>query len=29
VLVAAILFVLLAIPLKKWEREKKLIEPER
>jgi len=29
VLVALILFVLLAIPLKKWEREKKLIEPER
>jgi putative Mg2+ transporter-C (MgtC) family protein len=29
VLVAMILFVLLAIPFKKWEREKKLIEPER
>ena len=28
-LVSLILFVLLAIPLKKWEREKKLIEPER
>jgi len=28
-LVALILFVLLAIPLKKWERERKLIEPER
>ena len=28
-LVAAILFVLLAIPLKKWERQKKLVEPER
>ncbi|PYT19720.1 MAG: hypothetical protein DMG58_35685 [Acidobacteria bacterium] len=28
-LVALILFVLLAIPLKKWERESKLIEPER
>jgi len=28
-LVAVILFVLLAIPLKKWEREKKLVEPQR
>lgn len=29
VLVATILFVLLAIPFKKWEREKKLVEPPR
>ena len=28
-LVAIILFILLAVPLKRWERDKKLIEPQR